>query len=269
MLPYSIMSDWLKERVPLGKTDLRVGRVGIGASYGAPADALESAFDCGCNYFYWGALRRPQMAAAIRNIVARGVRDQLVVVLQVFRRGPGGLEKSLTNGLKRLGLDYADVLLLGWHNKPPAPRTLEGAEKLQEAGGFRYLGLSGHNRSVFPIVAKDGRFDLFHVRYNAANRGAEEDVFPQLLNKRPGVVAFNATKRMSLTRSNRIPADERRPTAGDCYRYVLTNASVDVVITGPSTAEQLKENLAEAAKGPMTVDEIEWMRRIGDYVYGR
>lgn len=263
------MSDWLKERVQLGKTDLRVGRVGIGGSHGAPAGALETAFDSGCNYFYWGALRRPHMAAAIRNIVARGVRDQLVVVIQVFRRGPGGLEKSLTKGLKKLGLDYADVLLLGWYNKPPKARTLDRVEKLRESGAFRYLGLSGHNRSVFLVAADDGRFDLFHVRYNAANRGAEEDLFPPLLNKRPGVVAFNATKRMSLARSNRIPADEERPTAGDCYRYVLTNASVDVVITGPSTAEQLEENLAEAAKGPMTAGEIEWMRRIGDYVYGR
>ena len=263
------MSDWLKERVRFGKTDLRVGRVGIGASYGAPAGALETAFDSGCNYFYWGALRRPQMAAAIRNIVARGVRDQLVVVIQVFRRSPGGLEKSLTRGLKKLGLDYADVLLLGWYNKPPRPRTLDRAEKLRESGAFRYLGLSGHNRSLFAAMAKEREFDIFHVRYNAANRGAEEDLFPQLLNKRPGVVAFNATKRMSLARSNRIPADENRPTAGDCYRYVLSNASVDVVITGPSTAEQLEENLAETAKGPMTADEIEGMRRIGDYVYGR
>jgi len=263
------MSDWLKERIQLGKTDLRVGRVGIGGAYGAPADALEAAFDAGCNYFYWGALRRPQMAAAIRNIVARGVRDRLVVVIQAFRRGPGGLDKSLTNGLKKLGMDFADVLLLGWYNKPPRPRTLDRAEKLRESGAFRYLGLSGHNRSVFPVAAGDGRFDLFHVRYNAANRGAEEDLFPGLPNERPGIVAFNATRRMSLAKSNRIPADEKRPTAGDCYRYVLSNASVDVVITGPSSANQLKENLDEVAKGPMTAGEIEWMRRIGDYVYGR
>jgi aryl-alcohol dehydrogenase-like predicted oxidoreductase len=42
-----------------------------------------------------------------------------------------------------------------------------------------------------------------------------------------------------------------------------------VVITGPSNAQQLEENLAEVAKGPMTEEELEWMRRIGDYVYGR
>ncbi|UCE27971.1 MAG: hypothetical protein JSW52_04240 [Candidatus Coatesbacteria bacterium] len=74
---------------------------------------------------------------------------------------------------------------------------------------------------------------------------------------------------MSLVKSIRIPGDEERPTAGDCYRYVLTNASVDLAITGPSTSAQLEKNLAEVAKGPMADDEVEWMRRIGDYVYGR
>jgi aryl-alcohol dehydrogenase-like predicted oxidoreductase len=263
------MGDWLKERIRPGKTDLNVGRLGVGASYGAPAGALEAAFDAGCNYFYWGALRRPQMAAAIRNIVARGVRDELVVVIQVFRRGRRGVEKSLTNGLKKLGLDYADVLLLGWVNKLPWRRTLDAADKLRESGAFRYVGVSGHNRALFPELAKDGRFDIFHVRYNAANRGAEEDVFPHLPNARPGIVVFNAARRMTLAKSKRIQSGEKRPTAGDCYRFALSNPSVDVVITGPSNVEQLKENLTEVAKGPMTADEIEWMRRVGGYFYGR
>jgi predicted aldo/keto reductase-like oxidoreductase len=74
---------------------------------------------------------------------------------------------------------------------------------------------------------------------------------------------------MSLAKSKKIPADGRRPTAGDCYRFVLSNPYVDVVITGPSNARQLEENLTEVAKGPMNSEELRWMRRIGDYVYGR
>jgi aryl-alcohol dehydrogenase-like predicted oxidoreductase len=263
------MGDWLKEHIRPGKTGLKVGRLGVGAGYNAPAGAFEAAFDAGCNYFYWGALRRPQMAAAIRDIVGRGVRDELVVVIQVFRRGRRGVEKSLSNGLKRLGLDYADVLLLGWVNRLPWRRTLDAADKLREGGAFRYLGVSGHNRALFPELAKDDRFDIFHVRYNAANRGAEEDVFSHLPHARPGIVAFNAARRIILTGAKRIPAGEKRPTAGDCYRFVLSNPSVDVVITGPSSVEQMKKNLTETAKGPMIADELEWMRRVGDYVYGR
>jgi aryl-alcohol dehydrogenase-like predicted oxidoreductase len=73
---------------------------------------------------------------------------------------------------------------------------------------------------------------------------------------------------MSLVKSNKIPTEEKHPTPGDCYRFVLSNPFVDVVISAPSKAGQLKENLAEVAKGPMDPDKLEWMRRVGDYVYG-
>ena len=263
------MADWWNERIKLGTTELFAGRLGIGAAYGPPTDALESAFEAGCNYFYWGALRNTKMAKAIRNIVNKGKRDDLIVVIQDFRRSRGGVERSLMKGLKKLGLEYADVLLLGWHNNPPNPRILDTCEKLKEKQVFRYLGISGHKRTLFPELAKDPRFDLFQIRYNAANRGAEEDIFPRLPEDRPGIVAFTATRRMSLVKSKRIPEGEKRPTAGDCYRFVLTNPFVDVVITGPSNAEQLKNNLEEMKKGPMSGDELAWMRRIGDCVYGR
>jgi len=36
----------------LGRTGLKVGRIGISAAYGAPANAIEEAFERGANYFY-------------------------------------------------------------------------------------------------------------------------------------------------------------------------------------------------------------------------
>lgn len=263
------MGGWLSQKVRLGRTELWAGRLGLGASYGAPAAALEDAFEKGCNYFYWGALRNSKMSTAVRNIVSRGKRDHLIVVIQNFRRSPKGIEYSLMRGLKNLGLDYCDVLLLGWQNKIPKPKILEKVEKLRQSGCFRYLGISGHKRTLFPLMADDPRVDLFHLRYNAANRGAEYDVFPYLPENRPGVVAFTATRRMSLVKSKKIPFHERRPTAGDCYRFVLSNPHVDVAITGPSTGVQLKQNLIEVAEGPLSQKDLEWMQRIGDYVYGR
>ncbi|MBN1224629.1 MAG: aldo/keto reductase [Candidatus Aminicenantes bacterium] len=263
------MEIWLSERIKLGKTNLKTGRLGLGAAYGTPTEALEAAFEAGCNYFYWGALRNKKMAQAIRNITARGKRDELIVVIQDFRRNGKGLEQSLMRGLKKLGLEYADVLLLGWHNKPPKDKVLDAAEKLRDRGAFKFLGLSSHKRILFPKLAEDDRFDVFHIRYNAANRGAEEDIFPYMNENRPAIVAFQTTRRMSLVKSKKIPENEKRPTAGDCYRFALSNPLVDVAISAPSTALQMEENLTEVAEGPMTGEELDWMRRIGDYVYGR
>jgi len=37
----------------LGRTRLRVGPLGVAASYGVPASAVERAFHHGVNYLYW------------------------------------------------------------------------------------------------------------------------------------------------------------------------------------------------------------------------
>ena len=263
------MKHWLEERIKLGRSELYAGRLGLGAAYGAPAAAWEAAFDAGCNLFYWGALRNKKMAEAIRNLIAQGKREQMIIMIQVFRRSSGGLEKSLQRGLKKLGLDYADIMLLGWRGKPVSEKLLEQAMALQSQGRFRYLGISSHNRSVFPQLAQDPRYEIFMLRYNAANRGADVDIFPHLPEARPGIIAFTATRNKSLVKSGKIPSEEKRPTAGDCYRFVLSNPNVDVAISAPSKMEQMLQNLTEVAKGPMREEEMAWMRRVGDFVYGK
>ncbi len=73
--------DFHEKRV-LGKSGLVVGRLGISSSFGAPAAAFEEAFERGCNYFTWGTFvkgRSSKMKAAIKNIVSKGQRDELVV----------------------------------------------------------------------------------------------------------------------------------------------------------------------------------------------
>lgn len=262
-------TDWLKQKVKLGQTELFAGRLGLAGAYGAPAEAYEYAFEAGCNYFYWGALRNAKMATAIRNIIAHGKREELIIVIQDFQRTRRGVEKSLMRGLKKLGLDYADVLLLGWHKKPPKPKTIEAVTKLQEKGAFRYLGISGHHRPLFAELAHNPSYEIMHIRYNAAHRGAETDVFSLFPEQHPGIIVFNATKHKALMNSKRIPPDIKRPTAGDCYRFALAHPCVDVVITGPSNLNHIQENLAEVVKGPMSETELAWMRQVGDFVYGK
>ena len=74
----------LNQPTVLGRTGLKAGRLGVASSYGAPAEAFEEAFDRGCNYFYWGSLRKRGMAEAIRNICGRGRRNDLIIVIQVI-----------------------------------------------------------------------------------------------------------------------------------------------------------------------------------------
>lgn len=252
----------------LGRTGLKVGRLGIGSSYGVPKEAIEEAYERGVNYFYWGALRRKGMGKAIRNL-AKKDREKIVVVLQYFPRVSSLLQWFLERGLKSLKLDYIDVLLLGYFNKRPSQKIIDKTLDLKEKGLIRFLGISSHNRSLFPILEKEKIFDIFHIRYSAAHRGAEKEIFPYLPKENgPGIVVFNATKHGRLLKKRKIPKEEKVPKSSDCYRFCLSHPSVHVCITGPKNSEQMREALLTLDKGPMNPEEHKWMHRVGDFVHG-
>lgn len=242
--------------------------MGVAASYGAPEEAFEEAFERGCNYFYWGSMRKSGMRKAIMNICQQGRREALVIVLQSYSRSALLMETFLKKALRAVRLDHADILLLGWYNKPPSQRVLDRALDMRERGFYRFLGLSGHNRRLFPRLAEEGVFDLFHIRYNAAHRGAEEVIFPHLQGEgRPGIVSYTATRWAQLLNPKKMPEGEVAPSASDCYRFVLSNPAVDVCMCGPKNREQMREALRTLDLGVLSQEELERMRRIGDHVH--
>jgi aryl-alcohol dehydrogenase-like predicted oxidoreductase len=246
----------------LGRTGLAVGRMGIAASYGVPAAAVERAFDHGVNYFYWGTFRRKAFGDAIRNLKPQ--RERFVLVVQSYSRVAGLVGWSIERALGKLGLDYADVLLLGLWNKPVSQAVLDAALQARDRGMVRHLALSSHHRPLIAQLASASDYDVLHFRYNAAHPGAERDIFPELPAKNlPGMVAYTATSWGQLLDPRKSPPGERVPSAADCYRFVLTRSEVDVCMSGPKNAEQMEAALEALRRGPMDEDELAWMRRVG------
>ncbi|MBD3287375.1 hypothetical protein GF337_01110 [candidate division KSB1 bacterium] len=262
-------------KVTFGKTGLIVGQLGISSSFGAPSHAYEEAFERGCNYFTWGTFikgRSSEMKKAIRNITQRGQRENLVIALYSYAHSAFLTEKFLIRGLKALGVEYTDVLILGFFNRPPRQSVLEGALKLKEKGLIRFLGLTSHNRKLFSELLQENIFDIFHVRYNAANRGAETDIFPHLpesVNNRPGIVSFTATRWRYLLNPKKMPEGETPLTAADCYRFVMENPHINICMMGAKNIDQMRENLKVLDMPPLTEEEMNRIKRIGDYVYQR
>lgn len=261
------------EKKILGRTGLAVGRLGISSSFGAPAQAFEEAFEKGCNYFTWGTFikgRSSEMKKAISNIAKQGNRDKLIVSMFSYAHSSFLTEKFFVRGIRKLGIKYADVLLLGWFPKQPSRNIIDGAIHLKEKSIVRYLGISGHNRGLFPELQKEGIFDVFHIRYNAANRGAENDIFPYLTGKDlPGLVSFTATRWKHLLNQKKMQENVQPPSAVDCYRFVLSNPSVDICMMGAKNINQMSENLTVLDSSPMTEEELSRMKTIGDFVYGK
>jgi aryl-alcohol dehydrogenase-like predicted oxidoreductase len=271
-------SDRFEHRT-LGRTGLKVGRVGVSSSYGIPGDALERAFDQGVSYIYWGSRRLASFGEGLKHL--RPQRDKFVLVIQSYARVAGLVGWSLERALRALDYECADVLLLGMWNKPVAPKILDAAQALKRRGLVRFLAVSTHRRTLVPRLALYDDYDTVHFRYNAAHPGAEKEIFPLLPPyKRPGMVAFTATSWGQLTGNPKQPAqwimggrplpkDERVPTATDCYRYILSRPEVDVCMTGPADEKRMNEALEAQRLGPMSEEELAWMRRVGRAITGK
>jgi aryl-alcohol dehydrogenase-like predicted oxidoreductase len=251
----------------LGRTGLEVGRLGMASSYGVPSQAVEQAFEQGVNYLYWGTFRRGPFGQALRNLKPR--RDRIVLALQSYSRIAALMSPSVEIALRKLGFEYADVLLLGlWDHMPPQ-RILEASRRLRERGLIRNIAISTHQRPLVSSLSAGSDVGIVHLRYNAVHTGAEREVFPLLPTNgaRPGMVAFTATSWRQLLDPKRVPPGERTPTATDCYRFVLSNPAVDVCMTGPANQAQAAEALRAMEIGPMSADELAWMRRVGDFIH--
>lgn len=259
------------EQTTLGRSGLRVSRIGIGSSFGLSTRDVEEAVDRGINYLYWGSIRQKPFGEAIRHVAKRR-REDVVVVVQSYTRAAFYMKRSVDSALRDLGIDHCDLLLLGMWNETPPRRIVDAAIALRESGKTKHIMVSCHQRTTFPKYIADPTYAAIMTRYNAAHPGAETEVFPFLAprdqgpSQRPGVVAYTATRWGGLLNPKLLPNDEPAPRGSDCYRFALTHPDVDLVLCGPKDRAELEEALSALDRGPMSEDELAWMKRVGKVV---
>jgi len=252
----------------LVKDGRSVAAVGIGGGYGIGARALDAAFEAGINYFFWGPTF-PTYYRMTRWLKSRfkTERDKIILgVCPYFWRFPGALSRIINRYLRRLQTDYIDYFHLGMI-RTVDDRAYEQLLKFREKGMIRHIAISCHNRKLAAkLVGRWPELDLAQIRYNAAHRGAETEFFPAVDPAKINVVAFNATRHGSLLKRPR-GWDKPVPSAGDCYRFALSHPKVSFCLAGPGNESQVKEILSALQKGPMSPEEMNWMREFGDRVY--
>jgi len=237
----------------LGSTGRAVFRLGLSGSYNPGEAALRHGIDAGMNYLFW-YYWQGQMARVLREVLPAWI-----------------VRRALDSCRRKLRTDYIDVLQIFWLGDGRlSDRTLDVLRRAKDEGKIRHIAVSTHARRYAAELVRAGKLDVLMMRYNAAHRGAEQDIFPHLAASRPGVVSYTATRWGKLLKRPRAwPASERIPAAGDCYRFVLTNPNVHVCLTAPRSARELEENLAAVARGPLSEEELSFMRRFGDVVHAQ
>jgi aryl-alcohol dehydrogenase-like predicted oxidoreductase len=254
----------------LGNTGIKVCRLGLSASYRPGKKAVYKALDEGLNFFFCYGFDA-QMITVLREVM-RGRRENYVIATGAYNLlwGHPNLRRTLEKRLRQLHTDYIDLFLFLGVTKPEHfdARVRDEYYRFRQEGKVRGIGLSCHHRKFLGELAAGGAIDAMMMRYNAAHRGAESEIFPHLPQHNPGVISYTATRWTYLLRRPRgWPKAGRLPTAGMCYRFVLSNPNVGVCLTAPSNLKQFEENLSAVREGPLSEDDMEFMHKFGDVVH--
>ncbi|MBI3696798.1 MAG: aldo/keto reductase [Acidobacteria bacterium] len=251
----------------LGRTGLPVFRLGLTGAYWPGEAALRAGIDAGMNYIFWYYWDR-QMTRVLHEVLPAN-REKFVIATGVSNLGNWAVRRGIESCRRRLRTDYLDVFHIFWVGEGKLKsETLDLLRRYKEEGKIRQIAISTHVRRYAGELIRQGVLDVVMCRYNAAHRGAEQEIFPYLPLSEPGVVSYTATRWGRLLRAPRGWSGQV-PTAGECYRFVLSNPNVHVCLTAPRNARELEENLAAVAKGPLPPDAIEFMRPFGDFVHRR
>jgi aryl-alcohol dehydrogenase-like predicted oxidoreductase len=265
---------------PAGAFGLPVCRLGLASRGGSSlsADDVLHAIDRGINFLNWpGVADTPGgpdgLSAAVASLGNR--RESVVVSAQFGARTAADAAIELRDVLDGLRSDYVDLLTLYYVEHREEWRALTGPggalaylRGAKQGGVVRALGVTSHQRSLAAEMARSGWLDVLMIRYNAAHRGAEREVFPVTDALRMPVIAYTALRWGALLAATPDdPPGFRIPEAPDWYRFVLQSPSVAVVLAAPDNRAELNENLTILdATGPLSAEEYDRLADHGERV---
>ncbi len=192
----------------LGKSDLKVSRIGLGAMQFGPAwikekdvmvDILNYALDNGVNFIDTAEVYGKNMSESVIGEVLRdrGDRDDFVIATKVH---PINLDyqnvlKAADASLKRLQTNVIDLYQVHHHNPyPPASETMKALDELLKSEKVRYVGVSNYSVSL-TIEAMEcletGEIIANQLEYNILERSIESEILPFLRKKGIATIAFS------------------------------------------------------------------------------
>jgi predicted aldo/keto reductase-like oxidoreductase len=257
-----------------------VCRLGL-ASHGSTAITAEDvlyAVARGVNFLNWSGFAEgpPDDDAFPAAVAALGRdRDRVAVCVQFAARTAAEAAGELRSVLSAIRSEYVDVLTLYYIERADEWDALRGpggvVEYLRAAqadGVVRRLGVTSHQRPLAAAMAATGLLDCVMVRYNAAHRGAEREVFPVTTARGLPAIAYTALRWGALLRPTPDdPPGFAPPPAPAWYRFALQQPAVSVVLSAPHTRAELDEDLEVLkAGGPLPADEYESLARHGERV---
>lgn len=176
----------------LGQGTWRMGE--RGADRRAEAAALRLGLDLGMALIDTAEMYAEGGAEQVVAEAIAGRRDEVFLVSKVYPHNAGGrkLPAACERSLKRLRVETIDLYLLHWRGSVPLADTVEGFERMREAGKIRRWGVSNLDvDDLEELGAALAECAADQVLYNLENRGAEHDLLPFCRERGLPVMAYS------------------------------------------------------------------------------
>jgi predicted aldo/keto reductase-like oxidoreductase len=240
-------TSFRSSRAGLPRPVCRLGLATRGSS-GLTPDDVGHAIASGVNFLNWCGV-----ADGLSGFIAHlgTQRDQVVICVQFEARTAQEAKNEFEHILSQLHTDYIDVLTFyyveeceEWQQIIAPGGALEYCSAAQREGRIRMLGVTSHQRRLAAEMAASGLLDMLMIRYNAAHRGAESDIFPVTTERELPVVVYTCLRWGALLRPTPDdPPDFVVPSAPAWYRFALQHPAVTVALMAPENRAELDEDL--------------------------
>lgn len=275
----------------LGKTDMRVTRLGFGLSEigsvgladAHPGEVLNAALDAGINFLDTAACYGLSEELIGQSVSRRRAEYYLATKAGHVVDGYQGEEwtaqtirDSIDRSLKRLKTDHLDLVQLHSCSVAVLERgeAIGALQEAQREGKTRYIGYSGDNEHAEWAVAS-GLFDTLQTSFNLVDQKARFGLFEAAKARDMGVIvkrpiansvwgAEESPSRYAdsyFERAQRLRAAEPLPDApGDrialALGFTLKHDAVDVAIVGTKTPKYMRSNVELVEDGVPLPDGV-------------
>ena len=190
----------------LGKTNIEVGRLGIGLSevgfnlemtdVDQASDVINQALDSGVNFLDTAACYG--ISEELLGIVASERRDEFVLATKAGHYLPRGegedwtydlIISSIDRSLERMKTDYIDLVQLHSCTVEVLERgdVIRALQDAKAAGKTRFVGYSGDNENAKWAVTS-GLFDTLQTSFNLVDQSARTNLFADVESRDMGLI---------------------------------------------------------------------------------
>ena len=256
----------------LGRTGLKVTRLGYGSGHRKPMDnnqrnnILNAVLDSGINLIDT-AISYGNSEELIAKFIGHR-RSEYYIATKGHTWNRKGITESLHDSLRRLGTEYVDILQL--HG--PSVIECENGELVQalnemrKQGKVRWIGISTNLPHIRTFIDWNV-FDIFQIPYSALERN-HENLISKAANAgagilirggvalvEPGIGTGNTDQWANFEKAGLDellePAETRTAWM---VRFTLSHPDTHTNIVGTTNTEHLNENVASIMKGPLSQD---------------